>query len=155
MLMGEKEFCDQARTWLTRFGGNLYTKLPYAALGWHRYRIHVHGHGGSIMSFQDRFDKLKRITYRIKAETLFSKVGTFNPTVPETNMIHVYLKKSETCCENVRDGVYEKLVLKIFTRRQSIQVGIDAILSGLWGKQMDLSTMNPLSRLGNNLLLTC
>ena len=68
------------------------------------------------MSFQDRFDKLKRITDRIKAETLFSKVGTFNPTVPETNMIHVYLKKSETCCENVRDGVYEKLGLKIFTR---------------------------------------
>lgn len=29
MLLGNREFCEEARVWLTRFGGNLYTKMPY------------------------------------------------------------------------------------------------------------------------------
>jgi threonine aldolase len=28
MLLGSREFCDEARIWLRRFGGNLYTLLP-------------------------------------------------------------------------------------------------------------------------------
>ena len=32
MIMGEKDFCDEARVWLRRFGGNLYTLLPYCML---------------------------------------------------------------------------------------------------------------------------
>lgn len=38
MLMGDKEFCREARIWLRRFGGNLYTLLPYAISGWSGYR---------------------------------------------------------------------------------------------------------------------
>jgi threonine aldolase len=119
MLMGEKDFCDEARVWLRRFGGNLYTLLPYAASSWAGYRRHVSGHG-STMSFTDKLNKLLRITERIEAKTVFSKIGTFNPLVPETNMVHVYLKKPLDSCKVARDAVYQKLGLKVFSRIKEI-----------------------------------
>ena len=117
--MGEKEFCDEARVWLRRFGGNLYTLLPYASSAWAGYRRHACGEG-STMSFLDKFHKLKRITERIDSETAFSKVGAFNPKKPETNMVHVYLQKSIESCESARDEVQTELGLKIFSRLKEI-----------------------------------
>lgn len=39
MLIGKKEFCDEARIWLRRFGGNLYTLLPYFMSGYMLYGL--------------------------------------------------------------------------------------------------------------------
>eukprot|EP00977_Amphora_coffeiformis_P023434 scaffold13356_cov147-Amphora_coffeaeformis.AAC.2 len=38
MVCGSTAFCDEARIWLRRFGGNLYTLLPYAASAYDGYQ---------------------------------------------------------------------------------------------------------------------
>ena len=38
MLCGSTAFCDEARIWLRRFGGNLYTLLPYIASSYDGYQ---------------------------------------------------------------------------------------------------------------------
>lgn len=35
MLVGSDAFVAEARVWLRRFGGNVYTSLPYALSGLH------------------------------------------------------------------------------------------------------------------------
>lgn len=121
MLMGDKEFCEEARVWLKRFGGNLYTKMPYAASCWIGYRKYASKLGPApVMTFADKLAKLRRITERIGAETSFLQLGEFTPLVPETNMVHVYLKHSVDCCEVARDRVTEDLGLKVFSRLRSI-----------------------------------
>ena len=119
MLMGNKEFCDEARVWLTRFGGNLYTKLPYAVPGWAGYREKVLGHGTS-MTFLEKLHKLKRVAERIESETAFPQIASFDPPMPETNMVHVCLKKSLSLCETARDEVFESFGLKVFSRIKEI-----------------------------------
>ena len=78
MLMGSNDFCEEARVWLRRFGGNLYTLLPYAVPCWAGYRRHALGHG-SALTFAEKFSKLKRVTERIEAETAFSTIAAFDP----------------------------------------------------------------------------
>mmetsp|Transcript_8264 Transcript_8264/g.10484 ORF Transcript_8264/g.10484 Transcript_8264/m.10484 type:complete len:454 (-) Transcript_8264:390-1751(-) len=120
MLMGKKDFCDEARVWLTRFGGNLYTLLPYAASCWRGYRRHALGEG-STMTFANKFDKLKRVTEMIKTETVLSDIGAFDPCTPETNMVRVYLKRSVDQCESARDGVVQSCGMKVFSRIRSVE----------------------------------
>lgn len=43
MLLGGTEFCEEARVWLRRFGGNLYTLAPYAVSCWAGFRRKVRG----------------------------------------------------------------------------------------------------------------
>lgn len=134
--MGDKDFCEQARVWLTRFGGNLYTKMPYAASCWMGYRFHASSSSSSsgqvedcpaargpvaMMSFSDKFEKLKRITARIRSDPIFLQVvGEFTPIVPETNMVHVYLKESLDLCEGARDQVCSDVGINVFRRIREI-----------------------------------
>jgi threonine aldolase len=37
MLLGSSSFCEEAWIWLQRFGGSLYTLIPYTTLGWAGY----------------------------------------------------------------------------------------------------------------------
>ncbi|KDO35415.1 hypothetical protein SPRG_00263 [Saprolegnia parasitica CBS 223.65] len=38
MLLGSNDFIDASKVWLRRFGGNLYSQLPYAASSWAGFR---------------------------------------------------------------------------------------------------------------------
>lgn len=40
MLLGTKAFAAEARVWLRRFGGNLFSLLPYAVSAWSGFRRH-------------------------------------------------------------------------------------------------------------------
>jgi len=119
MLMGDSKFCQEARVWLTRFGGNLYTKLPYTALGWAAYKKKT-----KTNEFEVYLKKMQRVTQRMTTEIpSFSDLVTFDPPIPETNMLHVYFKESAEACEAARDEVYDSLGYKIFSRiRESIPV---------------------------------
>jgi threonine aldolase len=121
MLIGKKEFCDEARIWLRRFGGNLYTLLPYFVSSYMGYKRHVFGVVGETIGFDERLLKLKRLTRRISEETKFNSIASFDPVTPETNMIHVYLKIPFEDCIKARDKVIQHLGVSIFSRVKQIE----------------------------------
>lgn len=141
MLMGSNEFCSEARIWLRRFGGNLYTLLPYAVSCWAGYNRHVLGHGNgngngkcNPMSFEQKFKKLQGITKKIETETDFTSIAYFDPAKPETNMIHVYLKVPFEDCNEIRDKVAQKCGFNLFTRLRQIPESDAAFQAGYRAK---------------------
>jgi len=133
MLMGSNEFCSEARIWLRRFGGNLYSLLPYAVSCWAGYNRHALGQGNS-MSFEQKFKKLLDITKKIETETTFSSIACFDPAKPETNMIHVYLKVPFEDCIEIRDKVAQKCGFNLFTRLRLIPESDAAFQAGYRAK---------------------
>jgi threonine aldolase len=132
MLMGSVEFCEEARVWLRRFGGNLYTLMPYAVSGWAGYQRYwkVPQQKKTSMSFLDKKDKLVRIVQKLSTDTACSKVITFDPPVPEVNMVHCYLRPPLEDCQRVRDNIQELLGVSIFHRLRALASDEPAFKSG-------------------------
>jgi threonine aldolase len=139
MLMGSTEFCDEARIWLRRFGGNLYSLLPYAVSCWAGYNRHalctdtIGPHGNSL-TFEQKFEKLQEVTKKIESETDFSRIGSFDPARPQTNMIHVYIKKPYANCIEARDKVAKSTGFNMFTRLKEIPESDAAFKAGFRAK---------------------
>jgi len=91
MLLGDRDFCDKVRVWLRRFGGNLYTMLPYAVASWHGYQRNWHLVGYAL-SFGEKKDKMISIIRALSADRDISQIVSFDPALPETNMVHGYIR---------------------------------------------------------------
>lgn len=87
--MGDTAFCEEARTWLRRFGGNLYTLVPYVASGWTGYRKHWIDVDTNL-SFVEKHGKLSRLVAAISKE--HDDVISFDPKIPDVNMVHGYFR---------------------------------------------------------------
>ncbi len=127
MLIGDKSFCDEARVWLRRFGGNLYTLLPYAVDSWDGFEQNVSN--GNIVTFKKRLEKLQYLVKEIQSVSSYNNgddddeevVVVFDPSIPETNMVHVYLKASKEECEEARNAVMDQHDVEIFSRLGEIE----------------------------------
>ena len=105
-LLGNASFCQSARLWLRRFGGNLYTLLPMAIaarMGYEQeWNLHRTGDDGDVpspssslpplLSFEEKKRKLTRLVHQLSSEPTITKWLAFDPPVPETNMVHGYLR---------------------------------------------------------------
>jgi threonine aldolase len=132
MLMGSKDFCDEARIWLRRFGGNLYTLLPYAVSGRSGYQKYwkkpqqqqktatLGLDPSRMMSFEEKKEKLVRIAKSLSSDENFSQVVTLEPPVPQVNMVHFYLRPDLEECNLIRDGIQERFGVSVFHRIRSI-----------------------------------
>jgi threonine aldolase len=89
-LVGTTDTCDQARTWLRRFGGNLYTMMPYAVSAYDGYQQYYKADGG--VNFAAQRDKLQSLVETLQASLSIGQLVTFDPPVPQVNMVHGYLK---------------------------------------------------------------
>lgn len=95
MLLGSKAFVDEARPWIRRMGGNLYTVLPYevaAREGWRRYGD----------SFAARFEKAQRVVRQITEACLdghddSTMPFSFAPASPQSCLVHVRFPEGMTC----------------------------------------------------------
>lgn len=122
MLCGSAAFCAEARTWLRRFGGNLYTLLPYAVSAYDGYQrnwkdtlsvesevensdqeeiennleVGLSPPPSYPMGFGEQRNKLRQIVAKLSSEelSLIPRLVTFDPAVPVTNMVHGYLRCS-------------------------------------------------------------
>ena len=128
-LMGDEDFCAEARRWLTRFGGNLYTLLPYAVSSWDGWRKYVANDSDTssdtscsgVPTFIERLDKLKRVLNRLSVETSMSKVVSIDPEIPQINMVRIYFKASFDQCNVARDYVCDTLGVRVFSRIREIK----------------------------------
>lgn len=112
MLMGNADFCGEARKWLRRFGGNLYTLLPYAVSGWagyHRHWVNVEDN----MSFVEKYFKLTELMTEIsKLEAV-----SFDPEVPCVNMVHGYFRHTVdeviSACDRVEEATGKRVLNRV------------------------------------------
>ena len=122
MLMGTTDFCQQARTWLRRFGGNLYTLLPYAVAGYSGYHRHWLGNNGA-MTFLEKKEKLKRIVAALSADDDIRRIVVFDPPVPEVNMIHGYLRMDASEFPFIKERIENDLGICVLSRIRSTGKG--------------------------------
>lgn len=130
MLLGSHEFCEEARLWLRRMGGNLYTQLPTAIAGWSGYRKYWapkgNGRGASqLLSFDQKKEKLLRLVKTLSAIENVSKVITFDPRTPQVTMVHGYLKFPSHVIEKARDQVEKEMGLSVIHRWRPIDDPMD------------------------------
>lgn len=121
MLLGDAEFCDEARIWLRRFGGNLYSVLPYAVSSWDGFRSYcLTDDVNSLVCdpgvFENRRLKLARILDLLKADAKITSIVQFDPDVPGTNMVHGYLKMSYEDCMAALEKVETSTGIRVLSR---------------------------------------
>uniref|UniRef100_A0A7S2LGJ1 Aromatic amino acid beta-eliminating lyase/threonine aldolase domain-containing protein n=1 Tax=Leptocylindrus danicus TaxID=163516 RepID=A0A7S2LGJ1_9STRA len=122
MLLGKKSFCEDARIWLSRFGGNLYSLLPYAVSCWGAFRKHVvECELREGMTFEDKFVKMRNIMSLLASDEIIAESIVFDPPVPQTSMIHFYFLASLDQCKTARDAVELELGVKVFSRIREVE----------------------------------
>ena len=140
MLLGDAAFCSEARTWLRRFGGNLYTLLPYYVSSWAGYHHQVKLRSTNVseeiehesdlnglLTFQGKVEKMTQIVQNLSQDKLICEFLTFEPLVPDTNMVHIYIsnpsskKVSITDLEKIRDDVKLECGIIVFERIREIK----------------------------------
>jgi Beta-eliminating lyase len=128
MLLGSPAFCHEARIWLRRFGGNLYTLLPYALSGWIGFRQNwlllvdpaSNPSDGVLsvppLSFVEKKDKMVDVVAALSSDPTISKVVKFDPEVPHVNMVHGYLRWDPAICQQALDAVESRLGIRVLIR---------------------------------------
>jgi threonine aldolase len=132
MLLGSSSFCAEARLWLRRFGGNLYTLIPYAMSGWTGYRKHWVDE--SNMTFRAKRDKLLRIVDALSSEVHVRSCVSFDPELPHVNMIHGYLFKTKQQCMDAVDLVEKQCGVRVLSRLRDVEESDPAYREGFRSK---------------------
>ena len=105
--------------WLRRFGGNLYTLLPYAISAWKGFKARGLGEGGGP-TFAEKHDKIRRILKRLSSDDAVSALFTFDPAIPETNMCHGFIRSPLDDCQTAVDTICEQSGVKVLSRVRAI-----------------------------------
>jgi threonine aldolase len=125
MLLGSADFCKEARVWLRRFGGNLYSVLPYTIAswaGWQRNCLQSED-GASTEAFHQRQKKLARILELLQSDSTISSTVIFDPAIPETNMVHGYTKVSYDECVAALKASEEQSGIRVLSRLRRCEFG--------------------------------
>lgn len=93
MLLGSKAFIAEARVWMRRFGGNVFTHIPYYISCW-----------AGFCANKDAFEQRKIRLQEVVAAVQEAMTKEFedcddlirlDPPIPQVSMIHVYLGVSK------------------------------------------------------------
>ena len=131
MLLGDASFIDNSRIWLRRFGGNLYSQMPYAVSCWAMFRENKD-------SFSDRTSKLREVVAHLTK--LFIPAAQpsgsileqappllrFDPPVPSVSLVHIYLNTSIEAAQKAHSRAEVITGIKCFSRIKPAQFGAAA-----------------------------
>jgi len=128
VLAGTSDFMDEARAWLRRYGGNLYTLLPYVVAGRVGYRRYwkldyPDNNTEAILSFAEKKHKLVTLVAALQQDDAVRQVVSFDPTVPETNMVHAYLQpplEDAQECLAAAQRAYERCGIRVVHRVSAV-----------------------------------
>lgn len=138
MLLGSTDFCSEARVWLRRFGGNLYSVLPYAVSSFSSFRRnyikenivdtndsdHIFDNLQYTSEvFKQRQAKLAKVLELLHAESTISSVVKFDPFVPQTNMVHGYLEIPYDKCADALNAVEKQIGIRVLSRLRPTGIG--------------------------------
>lgn len=108
LLMGNAQFIAEARIWLRRFGGNVFTLLPYVVSSYSCFRNYVAWNSASPdhgtvavsadpnalpvpYSMAARRRRMQHIVALLSATPALQGRVRFDPPVPEVCLVHVYI----------------------------------------------------------------
>ena len=117
MLLGSAEFIATARVWQRRFGGVVYTQLPFYVSCWAGFRAHKD-------AFQTRLQRMQEVvalvTNTASAEAAASgETGSlvrFDPPQPHVSMVHMYLRCSTDVATAARQAAVLECGVSCFMR---------------------------------------
>ena len=115
MLLGNSAFVEEARVWLRRFGGNLYSVMPYAVSCWDGFRKNCVDD-----VFVERRRKLARVIDMLNVDKNVQSIVQFAPAIPQTSMIHGYLKASLDDCKKALSMLESRTGIRVLTRLSEI-----------------------------------
>ncbi len=115
VLAGDDEFCKEARVWLRRFGGNVYSMAPHIVSCYAGFRRHV-SLACQGMTFVDKANKMKSVAKALTADEAIRKVLKFRVEPIEICFAHVILSVGAEQAEAVRDRVLTETGVKLFSR---------------------------------------
>ena len=133
MLLGDAEFISEARVWLQRMGGNLYSVLPYAVSAWDGFRMFClkeeaqtndKGNKGCNLIydskvFEERRKKLARILQLLNEDAAITSIVKFDPAIPETNMVRGYMRMHYDECMAALEAVEKNTGIRVLSRVRS------------------------------------
>ncbi|MBI3716627.1 MAG: threonine aldolase [Betaproteobacteria bacterium] len=105
MLLGEKDFIEQAKVWMQRLGGNVYRRLPYVV--------------SAAMQFDARLAAMPACYQRtLWLYELLKSYPQFapNPAAPQCNMLHLYLPVSAEHANEIRNTIAKDHGIWLFGR---------------------------------------
>ena len=115
MLLGSDDFIASSRVWLRRFGGNIFTMLPYAVSAWKGLRTHA-------TAFTPRLHHLQRVVAHITS-VVDSSLVFFDPPAPVVSLVHVYMKCDVDTALRLRQLVLEETGVWCFQRARTARFG--------------------------------
>jgi threonine aldolase len=120
MLLGSEEFIQEARIWERRFGGNLYSLLPYGVSCWHQFtRVDKNDFFARKAALVTVVDALRK---RFIINQPDPKIR-FEPPVPEVCLIHVFLQANVANCMRARDLTIKETGISCFARVREATIG--------------------------------
>jgi threonine aldolase len=102
MLLGSNSYIEEARPWLRRCGGNLFSLLPYFLSSWQGFQLHKG-------AFPAHLEQLSKLVREVSAALQQEQEGVssdesalirFDPVEPVVPLIHVYLRTSDMALAN-------------------------------------------------------
>jgi hypothetical protein len=127
MLLGKREFCEEARIWLRRFGGNLFTLMPYIVSAYSGYErnwlLKTTPSCQSVpLSFSAKRDKLCRVLKLLQdaKSTNVSDFVRFDPPIPEVNMVHGYVRGTVEECTDALDRAAKSVGIRALHRFRAV-----------------------------------
>ena len=121
MLLGDKQFIADARVWQRRFGGVVYTQLPYAISCWSAFRQHRDSFISRLLGLKEVVSALSTLCMEDAQERTGKNDRElwwlrFDPPVPAVSMIHVYVRCPEETAARISKAVIEETQIACFSR---------------------------------------
>jgi hypothetical protein len=111
--------------------------LPYAVSGWAGYRRHWclqrrtnENDTVPLLSFADKKAFLASVVADLQANQAIRGIVTFDPPIPETNMIHGYLKHSVDACNEALLKTQARVGVEVLRRVRPISEDHPAYQAG-------------------------
>mmetsp|Transcript_37612 Transcript_37612/g.90055 ORF Transcript_37612/g.90055 Transcript_37612/m.90055 type:complete len:175 (-) Transcript_37612:44-568(-) len=120
MLLGDKPFVDDARVWLRRFGGNIYSVLPYAASAWMGFHMNCLVRDDT---FTKRKEKLRSVVKMLTEDSDVCNFLSFDPPDPQTNIVHGYLDASYSEATSAIQKTEDETGIRVLYRLRSYDGG--------------------------------
>lgn len=121
-LLGDFAFIASSRVWLRRFGGNLFTLMPYAVSSWSSYRKNA----GVFVARRDRLRRaVAAVTEALESYTTEygAPLVRFDPPVPEVSLVHAYFRADTALVDAARQAAAEQCGVRCFSKLRMGQYG--------------------------------
>eukprot|EP00434_Breviolum_minutum_P001392 symbB.v1.2.001223.t2/scaffold66.1/size357995/26 len=117
LLATSKSLISSALDWKARLGGRVFTQAPH----WIDARRQFETLAGS---FQRRYSKLCELVQAMSTEPIIKQILRFEPPIPQSCMVHIYLKGAEHEVVAAHEELMTSRGLKLWNRLRGPGYGL-------------------------------